>query len=247
MVQSRLLSIILNHAIGQVVSHGALVVCKSGHLRKSNDPQTIFGEELPSQCRCGAQFITECPNCCEEIRESVLNQKNVLERDETIPKFCISCGKPFPWTLNYSKGHYFEAFVCNLFPRDDFDVIHATTTRNDLCGRKIGEAKDPDFRFYHKSSGHYIWVECKFRTTLVDGRIKWAEKWQMERYQHFQKLHRPEKVYVVIGFMGDPTNPDSLYSIPLDEISFTRLSPMSIEKYSRSVNQGFVYQGGRLR
>jgi len=213
-----------------------------------NDIQTRFGEELPTRCRCGAVFITECPNCKVEITEgNVQDRVKSRKGDIILPKFCISCGYPFPWTQNFAKGHYFEAFVCNLFPSDDFDVVHATTTRNDLNGRKIGEAKNPDFRFYHKLSGHYFWVECKFRTTLYDGKIKWAEKWQMQRYQQFQKSHGPEKVYVVIGFGGDPTLPDALYAIPLDEISYPRLYPMSIEKYSRSVNKEFSYLGGRLR
>jgi hypothetical protein len=149
--------------------------------------------------------------------------------------------------LNISKGQYFEAFVCKLFPRDDFDVVHATTARNDLYGRKVLEAQEPDFKFHHKSSGHYFWVECKYRTTLYDGKIKWAERWQMERYQQFQRVHRPEKVYVIIGFGGEPGNPESLYSIPLDEIQYPRLLPTSIEKYSRSVTKEFEYLAGRLR
>jgi hypothetical protein len=192
--------------------------------------------------------MTKCPNCGEEIRMSG-DQDHMVTRvgEIRLPRYCLSCGTPFPWTLNNSKGNYFEAFVCNLFPRDAFDVVNATTTRNDLNGRMIGEAKDPDLRFYHKSSGRYLWVECKFRSTLHDGKIKWAEKWQMEQYQQFQRLHRPEKVYVVIGFGGSPTNPDCLYSIPLDEITSPRLYPMSIDKYSRSVYMEFEYRGGRLR
>jgi len=246
--QQRSSSIILNESDGDMGSMDALVVCKSGHLRKPNDPQTRFGEELPMRCRCGSVFLSACPNCNATIGDGDLaGRKKGKKGDIAIPKYCISCGNPFPWTLNFFKGHYFEAFVSSLFPSSEFDVIHATTTRSDLNGRMIGEAKDPDFRFHHKSSGHYFWVECKFRTTLYDGKIKWAEKWQMERYQEFQKLHRPEKVYVVIGFGGDPNNPDSLYSIPLNKIQYTRLFPGSIGKYSRNVNQEFEYQAGRLR
>jgi hypothetical protein len=192
--------------------------------------------------------MTKCPNCEGEIRMGGCEDEMVIRMEDlNLPRCCLSCGHPFPWTLNFTKGNYFEAFVCNLFPSDDFDVVHATTATDDLNGRRIGEVKDPDFRFFHKSSGRFFWVECKFRTTLYDGKIKWAEKWQMEGYQQFQRLHRPEKVYVVIGFGGSPTNPDGLYSIPLDEITSPRLSPMSIDKYSRSVYKEFEYRGGRLR
>jgi hypothetical protein len=233
---------------GQTISYDALVACKGGHLRTTDDSQTRFGEELPTRCRCGDEFITECPNCKEEIREGSIPERKTDENGgRVLPKYCPSCGDPYPWTLNYSKGQYFEAFVCNLFPREDFNVVNATLARNDLFGRNIGEIEEPDFRFQHKSSGHYFWVECKFRTNLYDGKIKWAERWQLDRYLQFQKMHRPEKVYIVIGFGGDPTNPDSLYSIPLDEIQYARLFPMSIEKYSRAVNKVFEYQGGRLR
>jgi hypothetical protein len=233
---------------GHTVTYEALVACKGGHLRTTDDPQTRFGEEPPTRCRCGAEFITECPNCKEEIREdSDLERKTGKAGDVILPKYCSNCGNPYPWTLNYSKGQYFEAFVCNLFPREDFDVVHATTAKNELYVRKIGEFKDPDFKFRHKLSGHCFWVECKFRTTLYDGKIKWAERWQMERFQHFQKIHRPEKVYVILGFGGDPVKPDTLYSIPLDEIRYPRLLPTTIEKYGRSVVKEFEYQGGRLR
>lgn len=192
--------------------------------------------------------MTNCPNCSGEIRiGGGQGQTDSRTLDLKLPGQCPSCGNPFPWTLSYSKGNHFEAFVCNLFPSDVFDVVHARNARNDLNGRKVGEAKDPDFRFYHKPSGRFLWVECKFRTALHDGKIQWAEKWQLEMYQQFQRLHRPEKVYVVIGFGGSPTNPDGLYSIPLDEISSPRLYPMSIEKYSRSVYKEFEYRGGRLR
>jgi hypothetical protein len=233
---------------GQTVSYEALVACKGGHLRTTDDPQTRFGEELPTRCRCGAEFITECPSCKEEIREgSAEDRKSGDDGEVILPKYCTSCGNPYPWTLNISKGQFFEAFVCKLFPRESFDVVHATTNRNDLCGRRVWEAEEPDFRFRHRPSGHFFWVECKYRTALYDGKIKWAERWQMERYQRFQRLHRPEKVYVVIGFGGEPGNPESLYSIPLDEIQYPRLFPTYIEKYSRSVTKEFEYLGGRLK
>jgi hypothetical protein len=224
------------------------VVCKSGHLRRENDPQTRLREELPTRCRCGSVFLTACPNCNATISGgNLIDQKTNKKADSILPKNCSYCGNPFPWTVNFFKGHYFEEFVRSLFPSEDFDVLHAKTTRNDLKSGRFGETKDPDFRFCHRSSGRCFWVECKFRSTLYDGKIKWAEKWQMNRYQEFQRLHRPEKVYIVIGFGGDPNNPDSLYSIPLDKILDTRLFPMSIEKYHRTVDKEFEYHGGRLK
>ena len=147
---------------------------------------------------------------------------------------------------NFAKGDCFESYVCRLFPESHFTLVQATTTRDDLNGRRIEQSLQPDFQFRHEPSRHRFWVECKFRSQLYDNKIQWAEKWQLDRYKEFQEMKRPEKIYVVIGFGGLAIKPYSLYCIPLDDIKYPGLFPNAIEQYRRSLNRDFLYLDGRL-
>jgi hypothetical protein len=62
----------------------------------------------------------------------------------------------------------------------------------------------PDFQIRHNPSRHLIWVECKFRSSLHDGKIQWSEPEQLGRYKDFQRKVRPEKVYVVMVMEAGP-------------------------------------------
>jgi hypothetical protein len=102
----------------------------------------------------------------------------------------------------YSKGDLFENYAQKLFPDQDFKVVHYTTRRDELDGRKIESAQNPDFQFEHRRSGHRFWVECKWRGDLYDGKLDWCKDYQFKRYKEFQEEVRPQKVYAVIGLDG---------------------------------------------
>ncbi len=146
----------------------------------------------------------------------------------------------------FEKGKKFEQFVCSLFPTKTFDLIHATSTRDDLGGRKVEENKLPDFRFRDKGSKNSFWVECKFRSGKFNEKIPWATSYQFNRYKEFQVNNRSETVFVIIGFEGEPSNPKSLYCIPLDEIQYPGLYPSAIDKYRRLTDKQFYYENGQL-
>ena len=147
----------------------------------------------------------------------------------------------------FAKGGVFEKLVVDLFPEKVFALIYATTTREDLNGRKVESAKNPDFQFQHRPTGHKFWVECKYRKSLFKKKLHWCEPWQFDRYKKFQEDIRPQKVFVVMGKGGNPNTPDEMYCMPLDEIKYPALYPSVLEPYKRPVDKSFWYNGGRLK
>ena len=69
------------------------VICLKGHTISS----LYEGGEFDKRCsECGAETITECPNCSSPVRGT--------NRDATVivsfapAKFCYECGDAYPWT-----------------------------------------------------------------------------------------------------------------------------------------------------
>jgi len=123
---------------------------------------------------------------------------------------------------HFEEGHTFEVYVANsLFPEPDFAVSHITTRRDDLGGRLVESAQNPDIEIRHRKSDHLFWVECKWRTSRSIRNCKLAvlTRNQLERYNSFQERERLHRVYVVVGLNGRPDSPSRLFCIPLKEFN----------------------------
>jgi hypothetical protein len=147
----------------------------------------------------------------------------------------------------FAKGDLFEVLVQRMLPDKEFAIVHATTRRDDLDGRKIESAKDPDFRVRHRNSNHLFWVECKYRSEPYQDKVQWCEKHQLERYKEFQEKVGREKVYIVIGLGGIASRPTSIYCVPLDEIKYPGLFLTTLQPYKHPRNHPFSYVNGRLK
>ena len=89
-------------------------ICEKGHLQLST---LYFSEVYPnSYCKeCGSKIIDKCPHCNAEIQGGVAyhrtGRESVVYRDlttktekypnNTVPKYCHNCGKPYPWIENF--------------------------------------------------------------------------------------------------------------------------------------------------
>lgn len=146
----------------------------------------------------------------------------------------------------FAKVDVFEQLVNRMLPNDEFQCLHVTPRRHDLGGRKIEEAKDPDFQFRHRRYGHVFWIECRYRGTAYNEKAFWCNHEQLDHYQKFQKQVHPEKVYVVIGLGGWPKSPDHIYCIPLNEVKSTGLSLRKIRAFEHE-GRSFQYTSGQLR
>lgn len=147
---------------------------------------------------------------------------------------------------NFAKGYLFERFVINLLPEDVYTIISATSRRDDLGGRIIESALDPDFRIRHEPSSHVIWLECKYRSYTYCNKVQWCKHHQLERYNKFQEVVKPEKVYIIVGLGGEPSNPKHLFCIPLDNAKYPGLYPDILEPFEHDQMKPFVYTCGRL-
>ena len=85
--------------------YDVMQVCMSGHMITSSlreNPEC--GQKHCSHC--GEKTISACPQCGQEIRGSYClpmadpDGKTTFRSSfpRAIPKFCINCGTPFPWT-----------------------------------------------------------------------------------------------------------------------------------------------------
>ena len=85
--------------------YDTMQVCLGGHRITSSLHESPHRGE--THCgKCGKRTIHACQKCGQEIRgEYRIPEVNIIgERvysrsfPRSIPKFCINCGKPFPWT-----------------------------------------------------------------------------------------------------------------------------------------------------
>ena len=72
-------------------------VCLNGHVITA---RTASREHTKKFCdRCGGETITNCPSCEAAIKgEYEVDAVISFSGMEEPPKFCDSCGKPYPWT-----------------------------------------------------------------------------------------------------------------------------------------------------
>jgi hypothetical protein len=72
-------------------------VCLNGHMvNHSYQSMPEFNQRFCA--KCGAQTITQCPDCKSSIRGDY-EFENVIAPGPTRPNsFCHECGKPYPWT-----------------------------------------------------------------------------------------------------------------------------------------------------
>lgn len=70
-------------------------ICKNGHpvSTSSNSCRDKFCS------KCGSPVISKCENCSETIKGKYDGMYGTLAEYE-VPKYCRSCGKPYPWTVS---------------------------------------------------------------------------------------------------------------------------------------------------
>jgi hypothetical protein len=84
-------------------------VCENGHQITAG--YNTRPEERKKFCQeCGAPTITSCPECHADIEgapievwHTILDARTNCERRTfedvvSVPKHCVNCGKPYPWT-----------------------------------------------------------------------------------------------------------------------------------------------------
>lgn len=72
-------------------------VCLNGHIITGNIQQK---ERCSKFCvQCGAETITCCQSCNENIRGN-FTYEHVSGEKMNLPLYCHNCGEPYPWTVD---------------------------------------------------------------------------------------------------------------------------------------------------
>jgi hypothetical protein len=139
-------------------------------------------------------------------------------------------------SAEYAKGKEFERFVESMFPSRDFEVLQ----RSQPEGSKL-----PDLYIRDRKTTQKFWVEAKWRANLFDDKFKLCEKDRLESYRDFQKGVSPETVFMVLGLGGQPSTPDEVYYLPLDEVKHPSLFK-SVLRGRKHEHASFRYEKGKL-
>jgi hypothetical protein len=84
-------------------------------------------------------------------------------------------------------------------------------------------------------------VECKFRSsTDHNGFVKLSKEKQISRYRSFKK-ERSIGVYIVLGLGGEPTAPDELFVIPLEDLHFATPHYSWLKKFEKNTHYKFFF------
>ena len=95
------------------------LVCRNGHL--VNDRSRAAPARNAKWCTtCGAATLSACPGCREPIAgfHYRLDPEAAAE-PVTVPRYCSSCGRPFPWTERAMSGA--RALIRELSALDQYE------------------------------------------------------------------------------------------------------------------------------
>ncbi len=148
---------------------------------------------------------------------------------------------------NYDKGVEFEKYVVGLF-NDKYFAIHDWT--RDLSDKRKGirveSDSNPDLTIRYKPTDEKFAIECKFRSNLYKNKLCWTTYGKLKQYNVFAQ-ENAIPTFIVIGFHGEPHNPERMFCIPLKEVKYPELYPSVFEKFERNPDRRFFWKNGILK
>lgn len=146
------------------------------------------------------------------------------------------------------KGNDFEKYVVEKFSKKYFKLKEWAGDKY-VNGTYAETTLHPDLVlvFTLKGESRTFAVECKWRKSLYNGGIEFANTDQLARYKKFEKQQNIP-VYIAVGTGGEASNPKYLSVIPLSEIETPFLSLDVLKKHNRNTEQNFFYdmESGKL-
>ncbi len=145
----------------------------------------------------------------------------------------------------FDVGLRFEKYVQDLFSPKYFSIVEKTHSAETNQERYVESSMNPDFIFRYMPTGEMFAVECKYRTGLYNGMLRWSNPAQLQRYRDFL-YKRKMPVYVVIGLGGYEDEPKEMFNIPLEEAKYPDLYPSVFNRFSRPPDKPFFWRNGEL-
>lgn len=136
---------------------------------------------------------------------------------------------------SFKKGEKFETFTREIiFPQSKYKLLKQTHNYAQNSKDYVEESLEPDFEFQSIETNQRFYVEAKFRSEVYDGGIKFSYQKQFDRYKEIGKT---SAVFIIIGMGADPSYPDHVCLIPLNNIDDIYLSESFLEKYTIANNR----------
>jgi hypothetical protein len=143
-----------------------------------------------------------------------------------------------PMLSSLDKGAAFEKYTISKFSEKYYEILEC---RSDKCfgERQPKTNKLPDFvlQLQTHSGTAELAVECKWRKNFYYGKIVF-KSYQLANYRKYEKEMKIP-VFVIVGVGGEPCNPQSVYVIPLHEISSAELTQAQLSKYKKDKTENF--------
>ncbi|KCZ73387.1 hypothetical protein ANME2D_00453 [Candidatus Methanoperedens nitroreducens] len=146
---------------------------------------------------------------------------------------------------NYDKGVEFEKYVAKLFNQKYFSIADWT---RDLSGKhdiRVESDSNPDLTVRYLPTNEKISVECKFRSNLYKGKLRWTYGLKIEDYRLYSRENNIP-TFIAIGLGGYPDDPERMFCIPLEEAKYPELYPSIYERYERNPRKQFFWKRGML-
>jgi hypothetical protein len=133
--------------------------------------------------------------------------------------------KPETVSKGVDTDEYFEiGLAFEKFIVEQFAVNKGYFTLIDWRSDKFHEGifpqsnRHPDlvYQYKHRDFIRTFAIECKYRSKPFNGAIQLMDDLQYRIYEAYHKTQSP--VYIVLGFRGDPNNPDELFLIPFQHV-----------------------------
>jgi len=129
----------------------------------------------------------------------------------------------------YKKGDKFEDYVLSLFSASKkWHLLKRTQDYDHNSQMYEKSSLEPDFRFKHLASNAIINIECKYRASLYNGMLEWCKREQLIRYKDGDKYNN---TFIIIGYGGQPNNPEKIYLFKLSEVKYEKLYPSILKDF----------------
>ncbi|VVB95057.1 Uncharacterised protein [uncultured archaeon] len=146
---------------------------------------------------------------------------------------------------NYDKGVEFEKYVINLFNPKYFSIADWTRDSSGKHDIRVESDSNPDLTVRYLPTNEKFSVECKFRSNLYDGKLRWTYGQKIEDYRQYARENNIP-TFIAIGLGGYPDEPDRMFCIPLEAAKYPELYPSIYEKYERDPRKQFFWKRDML-
>jgi len=148
----------------------------------------------------------------------------------------------------FEKGRLFEEYIKGLFNERKFRLLKWRKAEKFSDGVFSLDSSNPDLELVFTGTRHYRFaVECKWRKEFINGRITWANDYQICSYESFEDQKRIP-VFIAIGIGGEPSAPEKLFVTPLRNISmYSDVYESDLIAYKRKPQHKFFYDTVQLK